>query len=208
MEIKKVLPSEIESESFRIIRSELSQMGKEIPDDIEPTVVRAIHTTADFDYADTLVFSENVIKKAKDAIRNGASIVTDTNMALSGINKKALSKFGGEAFCFMADEEVAQIARERQVTRAYVSMEKASQIGKPLIFAIGNAPTALIRLRELYDEKGFRPELIIGVPVGFVNVVEAKKLIIEMDVPYIVNVGRKGGSGVAAAICNSLLYNM
>jgi precorrin-8X/cobalt-precorrin-8 methylmutase len=208
MEIKKVLPSEIESESFRIIRSELSQMGKEIPDDIEPTVVRAIHTTADFDYADTLVFSENVIKKAKDAIRNGASIVTDTNMALSGINKKALSKFGGEAFCFMADEEVAQIARERQVTRAYVSMEKASQIGKPLIFAIGNAPTALIRLRELYDEKGFRPELIIGVPVGFVNVVEAKKLILEMDVPYIVNVGRKGGSGVAAAICNSLLYNM
>lgn len=208
MEIKKVLPSEIESESFRIIRSELSQMGKEIPDDIEPTVVRAIHTTADFDYADTLVFSENVIKKAKDAIRNGASIVTDTNMALSGINKKALSKFGGEAFCFMADEEVAQIARERQVTRAYVSMEKASQIGKPLIFAIGNAPTALIRLRELYDEKGFRPELIIGVPVGFVNVVEAKKFILEMDVPYIVNVGRKGGSGVAAAICNSLLYNM
>lgn len=208
MEIKKVLPSEIESESFRIIRSELSQMGKEIPDDIEPTVVRAIHTTADFDYADTLVFSENVIKKAKDAIRNGASIVTDTNMALSGINKKALSKFGGEAFCFMADEEVAQIARERQVTRAYVSMEKASQIGKPLIFAIGNAPTALIRLRELYDEKRFRPELIIGVPVGFVNVVEAKKLILEMDVPYIVNVGRKGGSGVAAAICNSLLYNM
>lgn len=208
MEIKKVLPSEIESESFRIIRSELSQMGKEIPDDIEPTVVRAIHTTADFDYADTLVFSENVIKKAKDAIRNGASIVTDTNMALSGINKKALSKFGGETFCFMADEEVAQIARERQVTRAYVSMEKASQIGKPLIFAIGNAPTALIRLRELYDEKGFRPELIIGVPVGFVNVVEAKKLILEMDVPYIVNVGRKGGSGVAAAICNSLLYNM
>ncbi|WP_026488890.1 precorrin-8X methylmutase [Butyrivibrio sp. XBB1001] len=208
MEIKKVLPSEIESESFRIIRSELSQMGKEIPDDIEPTVVRAIHTTADFDYADTLVFSENVIKKAKDAIRNGASIVTDTNMALSGINKKALSKFGGEAFCFMADEEVAQIARERQVTRAYVSMEKASQIGKPLIFAIGNAPTALIRLRELYDEKGFRPELIIGVPVGFVNVVEAKKLILEMDVPYIVNVGRKGGSGVAAAICNSFLYNM
>ena len=208
MEIKKVLPSEIESESFRIIRSELSQMGKEIPDDIEPTVVRAIHTTADFDYADTLVFSENVIKKAKDAIRNGASIVTDTNMALSGINKQALSKFGGEAFCFMADEEVAQIARERQVTRAYVSMEKASQIGKPLIFAIGNAPTALIRLRELYDERGFRPELIIGVPVGFVNVVEAKKLILEMDVPYIVNVGRKGGSGVAAAICNSLLYNM
>lgn len=208
MEIKKVLPSEIESESFRIIRSELSQMGKEIPEDREPTVVRAIHTTADFDYADTLTFSENVIQKAKEAIRGGANIITDTNMALSGINKKALAKFGGEAMCFMADEDVAQMAKEREVTRAYVSMDKASMIQKPLIFAIGNAPTALIRLRELYDEKGFRPELIIGVPVGFVNVVEAKKLILEMDVPYIVNAGRKGGSGVAAAICNSLLYNM
>ena len=208
MEIKKVLPSEIEGESFRIIRQELSQMGKEIPADLEPTVVRAIHTTADFDYADTLTFSPDVIRKAKEAIRKGAHIVTDTNMALAGINKKALEKFGGQAHCFMADEEVATLAREKQVTRAYVSMDKASEIQAPLIFAIGNAPTALIRLRELYDEKGFKPELIIGVPVGFVNVVEAKNLILEMDVPYIVNVGRKGGSGVAAAICNSLLYNM
>lgn len=208
MEIKKVLPSEIEGESFRIIRQELVQMGKEIPSEVEPTVVRAIHTTADFEYADTLTFSEDVIKKAKDAIRNGAHIVTDTNMALAGINKKTLAKFGGQAHCFMADDEVAALAREKQVTRAYVSMDKAAGIQAPLIFAIGNAPTALIRLRELYDEKGFMPELIIGVPVGFVNVVEAKNLILEMDVPYIVNVGRKGGSGVAAAICNSLLYNM
>lgn len=208
MEIKKVLPSEIEGESFRIIRQELAQMGKEIPAEVEPTVIRAIHTTADFEYADTMTFSPDVISKAKDAIRRGAHIVTDTNMALAGINKKTLAKFGGEAHCFMADEEVAAMAKEKQVTRAYVSMDKASEIQAPLIFAIGNAPTALIRLRELYDEKGFKPELIIGVPVGFVNVVEAKNLILEMDVPYIVNVGRKGGSGVAAAICNSLLYNM
>lgn len=208
MEIKKVLPSEIEGESFRIIRQELAQMGKEIPSEVEPTVVRAIHTTADFEYSDTLTFSEDVIKKAKDAIRNGAHIVTDTNMALAGINKKTLAKFGGQAHCFMADDEVAALAKEKQVTRAYVSMDKAAGIQAPLIFAIGNAPTALIRLRELYDEKGFKPELIIGVPVGFVNVVEAKNLILDMDVPYIVNVGRKGGSGVAAAICNSLLYNM
>lgn len=207
MEIKHILPSEIEGESFRIIKSELAAMGKEIPKELEPTVVRVIHTTADFEYADTLSFSEGAIDKAKDAIKRGAHIVTDTNMALAGISKKTLEKFGGVAHCFMADEEVARIAKERSVTRAYVSMEKASQIDAPLIFAIGNAPTALIKLRELYDE-GFRPELIIGVPVGFVNVVEAKNLILEMDVPYIVNVGRKGGSGVAAAICNSLLYNM
>ena len=208
MEIKKILPSEIEGESFRIIRQELAQMGKEVPADVEPTVIRAIHTTADFEYADTLKFSPDVIEKAKDAIRRGAHIVTDTNMALAGINKKTLAKFGGEAHCFMADEVVADLAKKKQVTRAYVSMDRAAEIQAPLIFAIGNAPTALIRLRELYDEKGFKPELIIGVPVGFVNVVEAKNLILEMDVPYIVNVGRKGGSGVAAAICNSLLYNM
>lgn len=208
MEIKKILPSEIEAESFRIIRSELSGMGKNVQYDVEPTVVRVIHTTADFEYADTLAFSDGVIEKAKDAIRRGAHIVTDTNMALSGVKKSILQKYGGEAHCFMADSEVAEIARKNGVTRAYVSMDMGAKIDAPLIFAIGNAPTALIRLRELYDQKGFRPELIIGVPVGFVNVVEAKNLIMEMDVPYIVNVGRKGGSGVAAAICNSLLVNM
>ncbi len=209
MEIKRILPSGIEGESFRIIRQELSEMGKVVPADVEPTVVRVIHTTADFEYADTLAFSDGAIDKAKDAIRRGAHIVTDTNMALAGIKKAILQKFGGEAHCFMADSEVARLASEQKVTRAYVSMEVATKtIDKPLIFAVGNAPTALIRLRELYDETGFKPELIIGVPVGFVNVVEAKKLIMEMDVPYIVNVGRKGGSGVAAAICNSLLVNM
>ena len=208
MEIKNILPSEIEAESFRIIRSELAEMGKAVSSDVEPTVVRVIHTTADFEYADTLAFSNGVIDKAKDAIRRGAHIVTDTNMALSGVKKNILKQYGGEAHCFMADSEVAEIAKSKGVTRAYVSMDKGMKIDAPLIFAIGNAPTALIRLRELYDEKGFKPELIIGVPVGFVNVVEAKKLIMEMDVPYIVNVGRKGGSGVAAAICNSLLVNM
>jgi precorrin-8X/cobalt-precorrin-8 methylmutase len=209
MEIKRILPSEIEGESFRIIRQELSEMGKVVPADVEPTVVRVIHTTADFEYADTLAFSDGAIDKAKDAIRRGAHIVTDTNMALAGVKKVILQKFGGEAHCFMADSEVARLASEQKVTRAYVSMEVATKtIDKPLIFAVGNAPTALIRLRELYDETGYKPELIIGVPVGFVNVVEAKKLIMEMDVPYIVNVGRKGGSGVAAAICNSLLVNM
>lgn len=208
MSIKNILPSEIEKESFRIIRSELAAMGKEIPDEVEPTVVRVIHTTADFEYADTMRFSEGAVGKIKDALRSGAHIVTDTNMALSGVSKKTLEKFGGQAHCFMADEDVARLAKERSVTRAYVSMEKAARLGAATVFAIGNAPTALLRLRELYDNEGFRPSAIIAVPVGFVNVVEAKDLIMEMDVPYIVNVGRKGGSTVAAAICNSILYNM
>ena len=206
MELKHIRPSEIEKESFRIIKSELDQMGKSIPEELLPTVIRAIHTTADFEYADTLIFSDGVIDKAKELIRSGAHIVTDTNMALSGINKKTLEKFGGEAHCFMADEDVAQQAKEREVTRAIVSMEKAARMGVPTIFAIGNAPTALIRLKELMDEESFKPELIIGVPVGFVNVVEAKEMIIDSKVPYIVNRGRKGGSTVAAAICNSILY--
>lgn len=208
MELKHILPSDIEKESFRIIKQELDIMGKSISDDLEPTVIRAIHTTADFDYADTLVFSDNVIDKAKAAIQNGAHIVTDTNMTLAGINKKTLSRYGGEVHCFMADEDVSMMARQMQVTRAVVSMDKALKIDAPLIFAIGNAPTALIRLRELINEKKLRPELIIGVPVGFVNVVEAKELILETDIPYIINRGRKGGSTVAAAICNSILYNM
>ena len=208
MGFKEIQPSEIEKESFRIIRKELAEAGKVIPKDVEPTVVRVIHTTADFEYADTLEFSEGVIEKAKSAIRSGAHIVTDTNMALAGINKKTLAGYGGEVHCFMADEEVAKLAKERGVTRAYVSMEKAIEINAPLIFAIGNAPTALASLNRLWQEKDFRPELIIAVPVGFVNVVEGKDLIRNMDVPYIINAGRKGGSGVAAAICNSILYNM
>ncbi len=208
MGFKEILPSEIEKESFRIIRKELLEAGKDFSPEVEPTVVRVIHTTADFEYADTLEFSEGVIEKARDAIRRGAHIVTDTNMALSGINKKTLSKYGGEVHCFMADEEVAVKAKERGVTRAYVSMEMAAGIDSPLIFAIGNAPTALASLHRLWKEKSFRPELIIAVPVGFVNVVEGKELIRSMDVPYIINAGRKGGSGVAAAICNSILYNM
>ncbi len=208
MEIKHVLPSDIEKESFRIIKSELVDMGKILDPQLEPTIIRVIHTTADFEYYDTLMFSEGVIEKAKDAIRQGAHIVTDTNMALAGISKKMLARYGGEIHCFMADEDVALEAHQRQVTRAYISMEKAAKLDKPLIFAIGNAPTALIKLRELMDEQGFRPKLIIGVPVGFVNVVEAKNLILESDIPYIVNRGRKGGSTVAAAICNSILYNI
>ncbi|WP_034446906.1 precorrin-8X methylmutase [Butyrivibrio sp. AE2032] len=201
-------PSEIEKESFNIIQNELAEMGKKVPEELLPTILRVIHTTADFEYADTMCFSEDVITKAKDAIRHGAHIVTDTNMALSGINKKKLAEYGGEVHCFMADEDVALNAKELGVTRATVSMDKAAELDAPLIFAIGNAPTALIRIHELIQEKKLDPVLIIGVPVGFVNVVEAKELILDGSTPYIVNRGRKGGSTVAAAICNSILYNI
>ena len=205
--IEFVLPSEIEKRSFEIITKELEDMGKAIPDEEAPVTKRVIHTSADFDYADTLTYSENAIKIARDMIKNGAHIVTDTNMAMAGINKNRLSMYGGEVHCFMADESVAKEAKERGVTRATVSMERAAELNVPIIFAVGNAPTALIRLHELVREGLIAPKGIIAVPVGFVNVVMAKELILELPCPYIVARGRKGGSNVAAAIVNALLYS-
>lgn len=201
--IEFVLPKDIEKRSFEIIESELTE---KIDEKIKPIVKRVIHTTADFSYEKSLVFSENVVETALEAIKNGASIVTDTNMAKAGINKKALSKFGGNVYCFMADEDVAEKAKKDGTTRATASMEKASQMDERVIIACGNAPTALIKLYELIKENKINPYLIIGVPVGFVNVVEAKELIMEAECQYIVARGRKGGSNVAAAICNALIY--
>lgn len=206
--IERLLPEEIEKRSFEIITEELRQRGISIPAEQEMITKRVIHTSADFDYSDTMTYSENAVSIAKELLKNGADIVTDTNMALSGINKKELTKLGGCAHCFMADEDVARIAKERGVTRAVVSMEKAASIEKPVIFAIGNAPTALIQLNEMMQESNWRPAFVIGVPVGFVNVEVAKELIMETEVPYIINRGRKGGSNVAAAICNALLYEL
>lgn len=208
MKIDHIKPSDIEKESMRIIEKELKERGREIRGEEAPVVMRVIHTTADFDYAETMAFSSDAVRKGREALRRGARIVTDTNMALAGVNKRALSGWGGEAVCFMADPEVAEEASARGITRAAVSMERAAALPGETIFAIGNAPTALLALRELMDEKGFRPALIIGVPVGFVNVVNAKERIMETEGPWIVNKGRKGGSGVAAAICNALLYGM
>ena len=206
--VEFVLPGDIEGRSFAIITKELAERGIVIPEEQEPVTKRVIHTSADFGYADTLTFSENAVAVAKSLIRNGADIVTDTNMALSGINKKVLETYGGMAHCFMADEEVAKEAKERRVTRAVISMEHAAKLDKPVIFAVGNAPTALIRLYELISDGIYRPAFIIGVPVGFVNVEVAKEMILHTDVPCIVNRGRKGGSNVAAAICNALLYEV
>ncbi|MBR1816258.1 MAG: precorrin-8X methylmutase [Lachnospiraceae bacterium] len=204
--IEFVRPDEIEKRSFEIITRELAEQGITLSKEQELITKRAIHTSADFDYARTLTYSKNAVEIALELIREGADIVTDTNMGLSGVNKKVLAKFKGEAHCFMADEEVAKEAKERGVTRATVSMEKALAIDKPIIFAIGNAPTALISLYEQMQSGGRKPDFLIGVPVGFVNVEAAKELFIDTDVPYIINRGRKGGSNIAAAICNALLY--
>ncbi|WP_456034514.1 precorrin-8X methylmutase [Roseburia inulinivorans] len=206
--IEYVRPQDIEKRSFAIISKELEEKGIVLPKEQELVTKRAIHTSADFDYAKTMTYSAHAVGIAKKLIQNGADIVTDTNMALAGVNKKELAKYGGEAHCFMAEEEVAKIAKERGVTRAAVSMEKAAQIEKPVIFAIGNAPTALIELYEMIQSGKYRPAFIIGVPVGFVNVEAAKDLILKTDVPYIINRGRKGGSNIAAAICNALLYEL
>ncbi len=208
LNIEHVKPESIEKRSFEIITSELESRGIVLPEDKAFLIKRAIHTTADFDYASTLYFSQDAIRIMAELIREGSTIVTDTNMGLSGINKTELSKYGGEVRCFMADKDVADEAKERGVTRATVSMERAAALGGKVIFAIGNAPTALIELRRLYDENAFSPDFIIGVPVGFVNVEVAKELIIETDIPCIINRGRKGGSNVAAAVCNAVLYEM
>lgn len=200
-----MLPADIERRSFEIIESELP---REIDAEIKSVVKRVIHTTADFDYVDNLYFSDNVVEIVKDALRKGADIVTDTQMAKAGINKNRLSAFGGEVHCFMSDSDVAAAAKKNGATRAYASMDKAAELKKPLIFAIGNAPTALARLYELIQSGILKPAAIIAVPVGFVNVVQAKELIMTAGVPCIAARGRKGGSNVAAAICNALIYDL
>ena len=205
IELQRVAPADIEARSMEIITSEL---GRELDPVQAPVIKRVIHTSADFDYADNLVFSTHAVEQGVEAIRQGCTIVTDTKMAMAGINKGVLGKFGGEVVNFISDPDVAAEAKARGVTRATVSMEKAAKLDRPLIFAIGNAPTALVSLYEQLEEGTLKtPALIVGVPVGFVNVVESKELILSRtDVPYIVARGRKGGSNVAAAICNALIY--
>jgi len=201
-----VKPMDIERKSFEIITEKLG--GKVFGDGKDDIVKRVIHTSADFDYADNLVFSEGVVEKAISAIRRGACIVTDTNMAFSGINKKIVSSLGGDVKCFISDKDVSKEAKERGVTRAMVSMEKACKIKGELILAIGNAPTALIWIDKLVKEGLMKPGVIIGVPVGFVNVIESKELILKGDIPYIIAKGNKGGSNIAAAIVNALIYKI
>ena len=193
IEIENVLPTESEKRSFEIITEELEQEGIVLPEIQAPITKRCIHTSADFDYADNLCFSEHAVAKGIEAIREGACIVTDTQMARSGINKKVLARHGGEALCFMSDEDVAARAKETGSTRAAACMEKAAELDKKLIIAVGNAPTALVRLYELIGEGKIKPALIIGVPVGFVNVVQSKELIMHTHMRYILAPARTGG---------------
>ena len=201
-----IAPKDIEKRSFEIIAELLG--SRRLDPENEPVIKRVIHTTADFDFADNLVFSPHAVEQGLRALRAGCDIVTDTQMAKAGISKPALEKLGGRVHCFMSDADVAQEAQKRGLTRAAVSMERAAALQKPCIFAVGNAPTALLRLRELIDDGRLAPALVIGVPVGFVNVVESKEQILSASVPHIVARGRKGGSAVAAAICNALLYQL
>lgn len=210
-ELENILPEEIEKKSFEIITRELGE--KKLMPGTESIVKRCIHTSADFDYADNLVFTPDAVERGLDALRSGAAIITDTQMARAGINKTRLGAFGGEVLCFMSDPDVAETAKREKITRAAASMEKAARLcresgaDRRWIFAIGNAPTALVRLYELITEGAINPDLIIGVPVGFVNVVQSKELILsQREVPVIVARGRKGGSNIAACICNALLY--
>ncbi|MBR2728397.1 MAG: precorrin-8X methylmutase [Eubacteriales bacterium] len=211
MKIEHVLPRDIEETSFRIIDQELREAGRSIPQKYRHVLLRVIHTTADFDYLDTMVFSENVLERAAEAIRRGAHIVTDTTMAMAGINKRRLAACGGRVHCFIADPDVAEAAARQGTTRSAAAVGKAVRMAReeniPLIFAVGNAPTALLALEEEILQ-GFTPELVIAVPVGFVNVTAAKERIMRTGVPFICSRGRKGGSNVAAAICNAILYAM
>ncbi len=210
-ELEQVLPEDIEKRSFEIISEELLTLYPEFKCTPQEELIlkRVIHTTADFDYAENLIFSEGAVKQALEALKNGAVIVTDTNMGKAGINKKSLEKLGSQVYCFMADPDVAEKAAKEGTTRAAASMDKTAEMGKDCIIAVGNAPTALVRLYELIQEGRLSPKLIIGVPVGFVNVVQSKEMILSLEhTPYIVARGRKGGSNVAAAICNGLIYQL
>ena len=204
------LPADIERTSISIITRELDELGLTPPPETAAVVKRVIHTTADFDYAKNLRFTPGAVQAAVRALQKGAVIVTDTNMALAGISRPGLAKLGCEAVCYMADPAVAEAAKQAGTTRAVAAMHRAAREHPGAILAVGNAPTALLTIAEEI-EAGLRPALVIGVPVGFVNVVESKERLFEVctahGVPAIVAMGRKGGSNVAAAICNALVYS-
>lgn len=206
MKIEHILPADIEKRSMEIIEDELGEI--QLPPTEKQIIKRVIHTSADFEYARTLRFSPDAVERGLAALRQGCTIVTDTNMAYMGISQRGLDTLHSTKVCFMADEDVARMAKEQGTTRAVACMDKACTIDGPLIIAVGNAPTALLRLDELIRQGKIHPDLIIGVPVGFVNVVYAKDIIMQSGVPYIVAKGRKGGSTIAAAICNALIYTL
>ncbi len=206
MKIENIAPMDIEKRSMEIISETLGD--KKLDPRYQDIIKRCIHTSADFEYADNMYFTDGVENIIRKAIAEGAYIVTDTTMAQSGINKKRIHEYGGEVLCFIGDEDVAKEAKDRGVTRSLVSMERAAKLDKPVIFAIGNAPTALLSIESLVKSGRLDPVAVIAVPVGFVNVVESKERIIDLNIPAIVARGRKGGSNIAAAIVNALQYGI
>ncbi len=201
-----MLPMDIEARSMEIIESELQV---ELEEDIKPIVKRVIHATADFSFAENMRFTPEIVEYIHGLLKNGATIITDTNMALAGINKSALGRLGAKALCFVADDDVAKEAKARGVTRSFVSMEKALGIDGPKLLVCGNAPTFLLSLLEIAENTGMPADTaVIGVPVGFVNVVEAKENLWDSGIPCIAAMGRRGGSNVAAAIVNALMYGI
>jgi len=204
-------PSEIEVKSFEIIQGIIDEIrpGYEFKNEIEEKIIkRCIHTTADFEYLDILKISDRAVNNLIDALKSGATIYTDTNMALSGINKRKLKTLGCDIKCFVADEEVARIAKEKKMTRSMAAVEKAASEDGRKIFVMGNAPTALYKVMEMKKEGKLNPDAIIGVPVGFVGAAESKDELEKSDNEYILAKGRKGGSNLAAAIVNAVLYSI
>ena len=196
-------PHEIEQLSFQIIDGEAGDHG--FSADQWPVVRRVIHTSADFEWQQMIRFHRQAIAAGVAAIRSGCAIVTDTNMARAGIRQRDLARFGGTVNCYMTDERVAETAARKGITRAKAAVDVAVPSITGGIYVVGNAPTALLRLVELIDQGTLRPALVVGLPVGFVNAAESKALLLECDVPHVTNVGRKGGSNVAAAVVNALI---
>lgn len=205
-------PAGIEAESMRLISRELAKMGVSWKGGELEVVRRVIHATADFDFARNMVFSGDAVRAGREALESGNDIITDTNMALAGISRPSCERFHNTVRCFMADPTIAQMAAREGTTRAWASMGYAAAQHPDAVYVIGNAPTALFRLDELIRTTSFAPSLIVAVPVGFVNVEESKRQILETcgarNIPVIAAMGRKGGSTVAAAVMNALFYGI
>ena len=203
-------PMAIEQKSFEIIQGIIDEIspGYQFKNEVEEKIIkRAIHTTADFDYLEILKISETAVASIKDALLNGATIYTDTNMALSGINKNRLKALGVEVKCYVSDERVAALAKEKEMTRSMAAVEYAATKPGRKLFVLGNTPRALYKVMELHEEGKLQVDAVVGVPVGFVGAAESKDALEATDIPYILSKGRKGGSNLAAAIINAIVYS-
>jgi len=199
-------PQDIETESFRIISEELSHLS--LPEEYAYIIKRVIHTSADFEYAQLLEFHKDAVRNGKSAMQSGCKIYADTNMILAGVSKPSLNKLGCSIKTYIADEDVALKAKEQGITRSIAGIEKTFSEGEFDIYVIGNAPTALMKICELSHKTGITPKLVIGVPVGFVGASESKEMLKQSGLPYILTRGRKGGSTIAVAIMNAIMYSL